>query len=64
MNSFWKGVVHSAISAIVMYFPFIHADWLNLTVGGVITIALNWALSHTIPTTTGASAAPANHIGQ
>ena len=56
MPSSLKGILHSVISVVVMYFPLVHADWLNLTIGGVITIALNWALSHTIATTTGASA--------
>lgn len=56
MNSFWKGIFHSVASAVIMYLPFIHADWLNLTIGGIITIAANWLLSYSIATTNGASA--------
>lgn len=56
MNSFSKGVLHSVISFLVMWLPLIHPGWLDLTVGAVVTIVLNWLLSHTIPTTSGASA--------
>lgn len=46
------------ISALVLWIPTFftsHPD-LNLTISTAIGIILNWGLSHTIPTTTGASA--------
>lgn len=56
MNSYLKGALHSVASAVVMWLPLAHADFLNLTVGGIILLVANWLISETIPTTTGASA--------
>lgn len=56
MNSFLKGLAHAAASSIIMILPMLHMDWLNLTLGAVVSIIANWVLSQTVPTTTGASA--------
>lgn len=58
MNSFFKGVAHMVISVLVLWVPTFftsHPD-LNLSISAAIGILLNWGLSHTIPTTSGASA--------
>lgn len=56
MNSFLKGVLHSLASAVIMYLPFAHFSFMNMTIGAVILVVANWVISHTIPTTSGASA--------
>ncbi len=53
-----KGLAHMIISTLSLWIPTFfsaHPD-LNLTISAVIGILLNIGLSHTIPTTTGASA--------
>jgi len=64
MPSSIKSVLHTLASGLAAWLPLAHFSWLNLTVGGLIALILNFILSYTVPTTTGASAAPANHIGQ
>lgn len=55
MSSFFKGILHPVLTGLIMWLPLAHVDALNLTIGGVISIAASWALSHFFPTTTGAS---------
>lgn len=59
MNSGLKGLTHTVLSIIGLYVPVVLAgsSWGTLTVAGIITALLNWGLSNTVPTTTGASAA-------
>lgn len=59
MNSFFKGSFHTLITILALALPGIiahHASLFNMTIGTALGILVNWALSHTIPTTTGASA--------
>lgn len=56
MNSLLKGALHTLATTLMLALPLFHGGWFDLTVGAVLTICLNWIISHTIPTTTGASA--------
>lgn len=58
MNSFWKGVCHTILSFVAIVLPmFITGNpYISGPLGLVIAGFLNWALSHTVATTTGASA--------
>lgn len=61
MNSFLKGVLHAVASAVAVALPYavLHSPMLQESVATLLTVALNWVISHTIPTTTGASAVQA-----
>lgn len=58
MSSGLKGIVHSLLSVLAVglaaLIPMTPA--LNLTLGSLLSMLLNWILSRYVPTTTGASA--------
>lgn len=56
MPSYLKGIAHAIASTVIMYLPIVHFSWLNITLGGLISFGANWLLSHSVATTTGASA--------
>lgn len=58
MNSGLKGIAHTILTIVSLMLPALinQSGWSQLTIGGLIAIAVNWALSHTVATTTGASA--------
>lgn len=58
MNSFWKSVLHTAITVLAFYLPTLidRSGVANLTVGSLVSLVLNWLLSHQVATTSGASA--------
>lgn len=58
MNSFWKGLCHSILSLIALWIPTVITNnpYISVPLAGVIMWCLNWALSQTVATTSGASA--------
>lgn len=57
MPSSLKAVCHTILSIIGLWLPTLIStnQWGTLTIGAVLTAILNFLLSYTIPTTTGAS---------
>lgn len=57
MNSGVKGIIHTVLSIVSLYLPTLITGnpYASLTIGAVIASLLNWALSKTVPTTSGAS---------
>lgn len=58
MNSSFKALFHTLATLVAFWLPTIasNSHALDATVGSVIALGLNWLLSHTVPTTSGASA--------
>lgn len=61
MNSFLKSIVHTALSGLALIAPLLipiiqNNPKLDISISAVLAIILNWIISHSIPTTTGASA--------
>lgn len=57
MNSVLKGLLHTAITLLALYVPALlgSSHLADVTIGTVVAAVLNWLLSHSVPTTTGAS---------
>lgn len=63
MNAIFKALLHSALTIVALIAPTIfaqHASFFNMSLGAAIGLLLNFLVSYTIPTTTGASARPQN----
>lgn len=58
MNAFLKGTLHSVASALALFLPVVitHNQIFDTSIGAILILSVNWIISHTIPTTTGASA--------
>lgn len=64
MKSYLKGLVHTVATLVALYIPTLvdHSQVLNMTIGSIIALGLNYLISHTIPTTNGASAVQALEV--
>ena len=59
MPSYVKAALHTLVSFIAFVAPTIianHASFFNMSIGAAVGLVLNFLLSHTVATTTGASA--------
>ena len=59
MNSTLKGLIHAILGAIALILPTVLAHYssiANISIGMLLSWAVNTAFSYTVPTTTGASA--------
>ena len=58
MNSFFKGICHTILSLLSLYLPTLLTGnpYISAPLQGVLIVGLNWLLSQTVATTTGASA--------
>ena len=58
MNSISKSVLHTVASYVAIWLPSVipFSHTLQLSLGAVLLLGANWVISHTIATTTGASA--------